>query len=139
MATKEEIVQKLTKFRLVDKYHAFHEVMPHAFHADAGQRSVTTEILDNCAKELVFLFNTAKKKPAKALIKKVLQLHMELIAHSVLDEANKEFAYRLCWFLAEKAETSLSKQTAKKYWGYWQVVNDEVQVIKYRKPRKKMQ
>lgn len=137
--TKEEIIQKLTKFRLVDKYRSFHEVMPHYFHADASLRTIVTDIIDNCAKELLFLFNVAKKKPTKANLKKVLLLHMNLISHAALDEPNKEFAYKLCWFLAEKVEVSLAKQTAKKYWGYWDIVNEEVQTVKYRKPRKRVE
>lgn len=61
---------------------------------------------------------------------------MELIAHTDLDAANKEFAYKLCWYLAEKASVNLPKQTAKKYWGYWEVVENEVKTVQYRKPRK---
>lgn len=135
---KEEIIRKLTKFRQVDKYQSFHEVMPHRFLASSEQRSLVTEILDNCAKELVYLYRTAKKNPTKLNLKKVIQLHMNLIAHAALDETNKEFAYKLCWFLAEKVAVNFPKQTAQKYWGYWAVEKDEVKTVKYKKPIFKM-
>lgn len=139
MTAKEDIIEKLTKFRLVDKYATFYEAMPEIRFADSTQRAIVSDILDNCTKELICLFRIAeKKKPRKTDLKKVLQLHMDLIAHSILDEENKEFGYKLCWFLAEKAAVNLPRQTAKKYWGYWQVVNDEVKTVKYRKPRKRL-
>ena len=136
MPSKEEIVEKLSKFRQVDKYTAFHEALPEVRYATAAQRHTVTDLLNNCAKELVWLFQSAKKMPRKTDMKKVLQIHMNLVAHSALDEENKEFAYKLCWFLAEKVEVNLPKQTAKKYWGYWQIVDNEVKTVKYRKPRK---
>lgn len=138
MTSKEAIIEKLTKFRLVDKYLAFHEIMPGTFHADKQQQLIVSDILDNCAKELIYLYKEAKKNPLKSHLKKVIFLHMELITHSLLDTANKEFAFRLCWFLAEKTATHLPKQTAKKYWGYWQVENNEVRTVAYRKPQTKM-
>ena len=137
--TKEEIKQKLSKFRLVDKYQSFHEILPEVRYADSQQKATVAEVLDNCAKELLVLWNLAKKRPTKATMKKVLQIHMNLISHAALDELNKEFAYRLCWFLAEKVDVNLPKQTAAKYWGYWKIVDDEVKTVKYKKPKKKLE
>jgi len=137
--TKQEVIDKLTKFRLVDKYQSFHEVMPYSFHADEAQRNTVTEVLDNCAKELLFLFKQAKKKPTKVNLKKVLQQHLTIISHLAVNESNKEFAYKLVWFLSEKVAVQLNKQSAKKYWGYWQVSDGEVQTVQYKKPRKKVQ
>lgn len=136
MDTKTAIINKLSKFRLVDKYTTFHEAMPHSFSASPFQQQLVSEILNNCAKELIQLFIAAKKLPFKTPLKKVLHIHMELIAHADLDAANKEFAYKLCWYLSEKVSVNLSKQTAKKYWGYWEVVENEVKTVQYRKPRK---
>ncbi len=138
LTTRKEIIEKLTKFRMVDKYAAFYEALPDVRFAHASQRAIVSDLLNNCAKELIYLFTTAKKKPRKTDLKNVLKCHMDLISHAALDEVNKEFAYKLCWFLAEKAEVNLPKQTAAKYWGYWQVVNDEVKIVKYRKPRKRL-
>lgn len=138
MATKEEIIEKLTKFRMVDKYAAFCEVLLEVRFSHVEERVIVSEILNSCTKELICLFNAAKKKPRKTDLKKILKLHMDLISHAAVDEENKEFAYKLCWFLAEKTEVNLPKQTAAKHWGYWQIVNDEVKTVKYRKPRKKI-
>lgn len=139
MAAKEEIIEKLVKFRLVDKYSAFGEAMPEIRFAAIAEKILVSDILNNCTKELIHLFRTAeKKKPRKTDLKKVLKLHMDILSHAAIDDENREFGYMLCWFLAEKAEVNLPKQTAQKYWGYWQIVNDEVKTVKYRKPRKKL-
>lgn len=136
METKAAIINKLSKFRLVDKYTTFHEAMPHSFKASPYQHQLVSDILNNCSKELIQLFLSAKKLPLKTPLKKVLHIHMELIAHADLDAANKEFAYKLCWYLAEKVSVNLPKQTAKKYWGYWEVVDNKVKTVQYRNPRK---
>ena len=132
-------MDKLEKFRMIDKYASFYEILPEVRFSDRAQKTVLTAILNSCCKEMIVLFKTAKKMPTKAALKKVLLQSMSEISHAQeLDSLNKEFGYRLGWFLAEKAEVNLPKQSAKKYWGYWQIENNEVRAVSYRKPRKKL-
>ncbi len=106
-------------------------------YADYFHKKIVTEILNDCAKELILLFNIPKK-PAKTAIKKILQQCMNDLFRAQIDDENREFAYQLGWFLAEKTGVELPKRTEKKVWGYWQISDDEVKIVKARKTRKKL-
>jgi hypothetical protein len=89
------------------------------------QKSLVSEILDSCCKELMSFFEK-EKHPSKIELKKSLVSCMDHLTIAPIDQENREFGYQLGWYLSEKANVDLKKGTEKKVWGYWQVDGNEV-------------
>ena len=96
-----EAISKLTKFRSVDKYEAFHEILPAVIHTTTEQKEIVCDILDRCCTALLQLLRLPKR-PTKPVMKKALVLCMDDISIAPVDGENKEFGYQLGWYLAEK-------------------------------------
>ena len=120
-----EAISKLTKFRSVDKYEAFHEILPAVIHTTTEQKEIVCDILDRCCTALLQLLRLPKR-PTKSVMKKVLVMCMDDISIAPVDGENKEFGYQLGWYLAEKVAVNLRKGTEKKVWGYWHIDGEEV-------------
>lgn len=121
------IIDILSKFRYVDKYESFHEILPFVLLAPEDQKQIVTEILDHCCSQLLFHFNQGKK-PSKILLKTVLIECMDALAVAPINAENREFGYQLGWYLADKVEVNLKKGTEKKLWGYWLIEKNEVKL-----------
>lgn len=124
----DERIATLTKLRMVDKYASFYEIMPEVLHSDWRQKQLVTVLLDDCCRKLVQLFTTVAK-PKKPAIKKPIFYCMDELTLAPLDAANREFAYQLGWFIADKAGVDLRKGSMRKAWGYWAVQAEEVRVV----------
>lgn len=124
----EKKIATLTKLRLVDKYIGFYEIMPEVLHSDKQQKELVTALLDECCRRLVQLFTTVAK-PRKPAIKKPIFHCMDELTLAPLDAVNREFAYQLGWFIADKAGVDLRKGSMRKAWGYWAVQAGEVKVV----------
>jgi hypothetical protein len=109
----------------VDKYEAFHEILPAVIHTTTEQKETVSDILDRCCTALLQLLRLPKK-PTKPVMKKVLVTCMDELSIAPVDMENKEFGYQLGWYLAEKVAVNLRKGTEKKVWGYWQIDGNEV-------------
>lgn len=121
----QDTISKLVKFRSVDKYEAFFEVLPAVVHTSSIQKEVVSEILDTCCTSLLQMLRQPKR-PTKPALKKVLVTCMDQISIAPVDAENREFGYQLGWFLAEKVAVNLRKGTEKKVWGYWHIEGTEV-------------
>ena len=121
----QDTISKLVKFRSVDKYDAFHEVLPAVAHTSSQQKEVVSDILDTCCTSLLQMLRQPKK-PTKPALKKALVMCMDQISIAPVDVENREFGYQLGWFLAEKVAVNLRKGTEKKVWGYWHIEGSEV-------------
>lgn len=115
----------LSKFRQVDKYESFHEILPAVIYTNEEQKKTVTELLDICCATLIDLYETSKK-PSKIIMKKVLVQCMDELSIASIDAENREFGYQLGWYLAEKVNINLRKGTEKKIWGYWSIEANEV-------------
>ena len=124
----EEKIATLTKLRMVDKYASFYEIMPEVVHCSVQQKQWVTSLLDECCRQLIVLFNT-HKKPTKTAIKKPIFHCMDELTLAPLDAANREFAYQLGWFIADKSGVDLRKGSMRKAWGYWAIQAEEVRVV----------
>jgi len=122
-----EIIDILVKFRRVDKYEAFHEILPAVLHTTEQQKTILSDILDNCSDELLRHFREVKK-PDKKLLRQYLVECMDAISIADINAENKEFGYQLGWYLAEKVNVNLKKGTEKKIWGYWHIEANEVKI-----------
>lgn len=121
----EDTIFKLLKFKSVDKYEAFYEILPSVQYASQKEKDVISEILDECCADLLRLMR-GEKRPTKPVLKKVLVRCMDNISIAQVDGEHKEFGYQLGWYLAEKVAVNLRKGTEKKVWGYWHIEADEV-------------
>ena len=121
----EDTIFKLLKFKSVDKYEAFHEILPSVRYSSQKEKDVVSDILDECCADLLRLLR-GEKRPTKPVLKKVLVTCMDQISIAPVDGEHKEFGYQLGWYLAEKVAVNLRKGTEKKVWGYWQIEADEV-------------
>ncbi len=124
-ASRHQVLKTLEKFRNVDKFRAFQEILPDVVYSGADERELVNEILDACCRDLLELFR-AKKKPTKPVLKKLLILCMDELAVAKINTTNREFGYQLGWYLAEKVSVDLKKGTEKKVWGFWTVEGGEV-------------
>ncbi len=122
---KQQVLTTLEKFRNVDKYQTFREILPDVIFTDVRERETVSEILDNCCADLIQLLR-GPQPATKPVLKKVLILCMDELAVARINTTNREFGYQLGWFLAEKVAIDLKKGTEKKVWGYWQVQAGEV-------------
>lgn len=122
-----ETIHILSKFRYVDKYQTFHEILPFVLHTSEEQKAIVNGILDDCAGVLLRLFNEPKK-PTKPVLRQSLIECMDALAIARINAENREFGYQLGWYLAEKVNVNLKKGTEKKIWGYWQVEGNEVKL-----------
>lgn len=114
LMTREEIIEKLTKFKLVNKYEAFYEILPEVRRTPYEQQLVVNSILNNCCKNILNLFEQNDRKITKTSIKKIIFQTMDELALAAIDDANREFAYQLGWFIADKTGVDLRKGSAKK-------------------------
>jgi hypothetical protein len=124
---RKEIIDVLSKFRYVDKYEAFHEILPSVISTSEKEKNIVSEILDSCCTELLKCCQESER-PNKTSLKKSLVVCMDALAVADIDSANREFGYQLGWYLAEKVNLNLQKGTEKKIWGYWQIENNEVKI-----------
>jgi|GEM_PF-751401 len=121
----DEIIRTLSKFRYVDKYHTFREILPGIGRAPESQRVIVNELLNHCCSELLQHFTT-NKRPSKQLLRQILIECMDALSVASIDAENREFGYQLGWYLAEKVKVNLQRGTEKKLWGYWKVEGNEV-------------
>jgi hypothetical protein len=122
---RNDIINTLSKFRYVDKYEAFHEILPGILGASEKEKTIVSEILNNCSTELLRCYQDVER-PRKIVLKKCLVICMDALAVADIDAANREFGYQLGWYLADKVDVNLKKGTEKKLWGYWQIEGNEV-------------
>jgi hypothetical protein len=120
-----EILNILYKFRLVDKFQSFHEILPSVQFSTEEQKNFVSEILNSCCIELESLCR-AVKPPSKVILKKTLVACMDELSIAPIDTDNREFGYQLGWYLADKVNVNLKKGTEKKVWGYWHIDGNEV-------------
>ncbi len=128
----ETSLEKLRAFKLADKYETFHKAMPGIILATDNQKEIITQILDNCCAELIRLF-LPTKKPLKTTLKQVIATYMDEISRSAADNANKDFAYELCWYLSDIAGLKMKLSSERKTWGYWKVADNEVKIFNKKK------
>ncbi|MBA3827538.1 MAG: hypothetical protein H0X33_01235 [Taibaiella sp.] len=112
------IVAKLRKFKMVDKYRTFYKVQPYALFAGDDQHDTVTLLLDDCCRELIKLYEAAKKKPTKTSLKKTCSQCMNELMKAPINTENREFGYELCWYLSEIVQVDLLKTSSSKKWGY---------------------
>jgi hypothetical protein len=122
---RKEVIDVLSKFRYVDKYEAFHEILPCVLSTSEKEKNVVSEILDSCCAYLLKCYEESER-PSKASLKKSLIICMDSLAIAQINAVNREFGYQLGWYLAEKVNINLKKGTEKKLWGYWQIEGNEV-------------
>jgi hypothetical protein len=120
-------LHKLSKFRSIDKYEAFKEILPSVVFSSEFDKEMVSEILDNCCSLLIAEFE-GSRHPSKPLLKKMLISCMDELTVAPIDSENREFGYQLGWYLAEKANVDLQKGTERKVWGYWRVEENEVKI-----------
>jgi hypothetical protein len=120
-------LHKLHKFKSVDKYATFKEILPSVIFSSERDKEIVSEILDNCCSSLIKEFEKPAR-PTKPVLKKMLISCMDELAVAPIDAENREFGYQLGWYLAEKANVDLQKGTEKKVWGYWKVEEEEVKI-----------
>ncbi|MBS1777658.1 MAG: hypothetical protein JSS64_15435 [Bacteroidetes bacterium] len=124
----ELALNTLHKFRQVNKYETFREILPSTVFLPKRERELVTKILDHCAHDLILLLRQGNKKAIKKELKIVLIECMDALAIAKINSDNREFGYQLGWYLAEKVHINLKTGTEKKLWGYWQVEGFEVSV-----------
>lgn len=122
---QRSVIDILSKFRYVDKYASFHEVLPAVLVAPVEQRQVVTEIVDRCCTELLFSFQN-QDQPSVKLLRQSLIECMDALAIAPISAAHRDFGYQLGWYLAEKVQVDLRKGTERKLWGYWRIEGNEV-------------
>lgn len=123
----EKILAVLSKFRNVDKYESFYEILPSVVHTPEEQKELVSEILDSCCTQLINHFETGQKRCKKAIRQSLIEC-MDSLSIAGINAENREFGYQLGWFLADKVRVDLKKGTEKKVWGYWQIENNEVKI-----------
>lgn len=116
--TKEQIIEKLEKFKFADKFATFYRIRPTVLLAEDDQQDTISAILDNCCRELIKLYRATQKKPTKASLKKECLNCMNFIYKSSVRQENKDFAYELCWYLCDIVGVDFKKMTTSKKWGY---------------------
>jgi hypothetical protein len=122
---RRETIDVLSKFRYVDKYEAFHEILPCVLGISQKEKDIVSEILDSCCTELLRCCQESER-PNKTSLKKLLVVCMDSLSVAPINAVNREFGYQLGWYLSEKVDINLKKGTEKKLWGYWQIEGDEV-------------
>lgn len=133
--TNSEILDKLYKFRSVDKYDTFKKAHPSLAGTPPDQQKIIETILDNCCTELIKLFRT-DKRPTKTAIKSVIIAYMNEITHAHVNAENRDFGYELCWFLSEKTGSDFKFISHSKAWGFWNIEANEVKTIEMRSKSK---
>ncbi|MEZ5015784.1 MAG: hypothetical protein R2800_01925 [Flavipsychrobacter sp.] len=134
---KEEIIEQLRKFRWIDKYHNFRDLLPTIEQSSDDDKDIINNIVEDCCTELIRIYNTSKRKPTKALLGKTILQYMDDISYTKVDELNKDFGYELCWYIAEKVGVDLRKQSTTKVYGYWSIVENNLKTVTKRGKRKK--
>ena len=116
--TGEQITEKLGKFKFSDKFVTFYRIQPTVLLSADDQQDLVSEILNNCCRELIKLYNGAKKLPTKASLKKECIKCMNELYKADITEENRDFAYELCWYLCEIIGIDFKKISASKKLGY---------------------
>lgn len=116
--TREETIAKLEKFRLVDKYTAFRELQPAVIFSTYDHREIINNILNTCSRELLQLYKSTELKPKKPILKKAFVNCMNEITKANVSTEDKEFAYDICWRLAEMIGADMRRNTGNRKWGY---------------------
>ncbi|MBS1689588.1 MAG: hypothetical protein JSS96_12750 [Bacteroidetes bacterium] len=116
--TREETIAKLEKFRLVDKYTAFMELQPAVIFSTYDHREIINDILNACSRDLLQLYRPTELKPKKSLMKKAFVSCMTEITKASVSTEDKEFAYDICWRLAEMIGADMRRNTGNRKWGY---------------------
>ncbi len=116
--TKAAIIEKLEKFKFADKFATFYRIQPTVLLAADDQQDIISGILDDCCKELIKLYRAAKKNPTKLSMRKEIVKCMNTIYKAAVRQENKDFAYELCWYIAEIAGVNIKKIASNKKWGY---------------------
>ncbi len=132
---KEEVIEQLRKFRWVDKYHNFKNLLPGIEDSLTSEQETITNIVEDCCTELIALYMHHKRRPTVAAKKKILLKHMDLISYAKVDDLNKDFGYELCWYISEKVDVNLRKYSDTKVYGYWQVIEDQLKTVTKRGKR----
>ncbi len=133
--TVAKSIEKLWAFKQADKYVVFREVMEEISFTPDDQKKAITEILDNCCNELIRLLE-AEKKVLKTTLKKVIISHMDIISSSRVDNANKDFAYELCWYLSEIVGLQFKTSSESRTWGFWKITDEGVKTVNKKKLKK---
>lgn len=117
---KADIIAKLSKFRMVDKYRTFYSIQPYALFFGDDQRDKVDDMLNDCCRGLIKLYKEkeGRKKPTKTSLKKVCIACMDQITDAPISTESREFAYELCWYLSEIVEVDLLKTSARRRWGF---------------------
>lgn len=126
IVSKSPEIDALHKFRLIDIYATFHEVLPEALYSSLQHKELVSETLKRCCSQLIYLIET--NAPHKTL-KKALSECMDSLFLAPIDTPSREFGYQIGWFLAEKAGIDLTKGTERKVWGYWKIEQNQVKTI----------
>lgn len=131
-----EIRSKLNDFKKVDKYETFYKILPAVEFSPEDQKSIVSDILNNCCDDFITLHD-ADKKPLQSSLKKVFIKCMNELTIANIDTPNREFGYELCWYLSEKVGLKLKKTSENKIWGFWKVEEEEVKTIELRNSKNK--
>ena len=129
-------VEKLWAFKQADKYQVFREVQPEIIFTAEDRRKIISDILDNCSTELIQLLQSNSRLPQTEL-KKVITAYMDEISKAAVDNANKDFAYELCWYLSEIVGLKWKANSERKTWGYWKIADGEMLIFNKKKAKSK--
>lgn len=116
--TRQEIIAKLEKFRLVDKYAAFRELQPTIIFSTHDHREIINNILNVCSRDLLLLYKSEERRIKKNALKKIFVKCMTDISQAAVSTEDKEFAYDICWRLAEMIGADMRQTTGNRKWGY---------------------
>lgn len=135
IVNKEEILLKLYTFHRADKYATFAKAQPGIINTADNHKETVSKILNDCCRALINLYESSSI-PAKASLKLVIMDCMDALTFADIDIENRDFAYELCWFLAEKTGINLKLRSDTKIWGFWKVQEDQVKNISRVRRRK---
>lgn len=132
-----EIITILTNFRWTDKYATFYKIIPSVTETGENEREIITELVNNCASELISIFEK-DNKPTKAELKDTFTKYMDRIALAKVTPDNRDFGIELCWYLSEKVGLNFKSSSENRLWGFWKVEAGNVKTvsgIRRKKPR----
>ena len=118
VSEKKELLMLIKKFKLVGKYKTFYKIEPGVMFTSHDQMIIVENLLNNCCRDLINILEV-QKRPRKTDIKIACINCMDGITNANINTENREFAYELCWYLAEKSGIDLVRASAKKKWGYF--------------------
>ena len=118
VSEKKDLLTLIKKFKLVGKYKTFYRIAPGVMFASHDQMIIVENLLNDCSRELINILES-QKRPRKTDMKKACVICMDAITAAAISTENREFAYELCWYLADKTRIDLIKTSGKKKWGYF--------------------